>query len=135
MGALKEARARAEVLRRQIEEHDYRYYVLDDPSIGDAEYDQLFRELAEMERRHPELAAPDSPTGRVGGQPRAGFETVRKLGLSSYAYFADRVRQAGLVPRLDALISQQAAALQLGASWLAAVASSCRPNSVRTRAS
>ena len=77
MGALKEARARAEVLRRQIEEHDYRYYVLDDPGIGDAEYDQLFRELAEMERRHPELAAPDSPTGRVGGQPRAGFETVR----------------------------------------------------------
>ena len=69
-------RARAEELRRQIEAHNHRYYVLDDPSVSDAEYDKLFRELADLEAAHPELATPDSPTQRVGGAPLEEFPQV-----------------------------------------------------------
>jgi DNA ligase (NAD+) len=63
-------------LRRQIEEHNHRYYVLDDPLISDAEYDQLFNRLVELEREHPELITPDSPTQKVGAPPLAKFSTV-----------------------------------------------------------
>ena len=56
-----------------IRYHDHRYYVLDDPEIGDAEYDALFRELRTLEERHPELADPDSPTQRVGGEASRAF--------------------------------------------------------------
>src|SRR6185503_15341393 len=70
------ARQEISELRRQIEEHNHRYYVLDDPAISDAEYDQLFSRLAELERRHPELATPDSPTQKVGAPPLAKFATV-----------------------------------------------------------
>lgn len=72
-----DARERVEELRRAIEFHDHRYYVLDDPVIEDAEYDRLVRELVELETAHPELASPDSPTQRVGGRPREGFATIR----------------------------------------------------------
>jgi len=72
-----EARARAEELRREIEYHDHRYYVLDDPVIEDAEYDRLVRELVALETAYPELVTPDSPTQRVGGRPREGFVTVQ----------------------------------------------------------
>jgi DNA ligase (NAD+) len=61
------ARIRAEELRGKIEYHNYRYYVADEPEISDAQYDALVRELTEIERRHPELLTPDSPTQRVGG--------------------------------------------------------------------
>ncbi len=71
------ARQRAEALRQQLHEHNYRYYVLDDPSVSDAEYDRLFDELQQLERAHPELVTPDSPTQRVGGQPRSDFAPVR----------------------------------------------------------
>ncbi|MBI2383852.1 MAG: NAD-dependent DNA ligase LigA [Gammaproteobacteria bacterium] len=71
------ARARAEQLRRELNEHNYRYYVLDAPTVSDAEFDALFRELQELERHHPELPTPDSPTQRVGGAPRADFAPVR----------------------------------------------------------
>ncbi len=64
-------------LRRQIEHHDHRYYVLDDPEISDARYDVLMRELRELEAAHPRLVTPDSPTQRVGGQTSRGFSTVR----------------------------------------------------------
>src|SRR3954451_5305401 len=67
---------RAEELRKELEHHEYRYYVLDEPEISDAEYDALMRELKELEIAHPELRAPDSPTQRVGGQPREGFVKV-----------------------------------------------------------
>src|ERR1700736_5044675 len=67
---------RAEKLRHELEEHEYRYYVLDDPTISDAEYDALMRELQALEKEHPELVAPDSPTQRVGGAPREGFVKV-----------------------------------------------------------
>ncbi|MGE5578309.1 MAG: NAD-dependent DNA ligase LigA [Syntrophothermus sp.] len=69
-------RARVARLREQIRYHDYRYYVLDEPEISDAEYDRLMRELMQLEERHPELVTPDSPTQRVGGAPLEAFETV-----------------------------------------------------------
>jgi DNA ligase (NAD+) len=67
---------RAEELRKQLEHHEYLYYVLDQPEISDAEYDALMRELRQLEEAHPELRTPDSPTQRVGGQPREGFVKV-----------------------------------------------------------
>lgn len=76
---LESARARAETLRRELETHNYRYYVLDDPVITDAHYDQLMRELEQIEAKFPALVTPYSPTQRVGGKPREGFATVRHL--------------------------------------------------------
>jgi DNA ligase (NAD+) len=69
-------RRRIEELRREIEFHNYRYYVLDAPVISDAEYDRLYRELVELERTYPEFASPDSPTQKVGGEPLDRFERV-----------------------------------------------------------
>ncbi|RPI24410.1 MAG: NAD-dependent DNA ligase LigA [Acidobacteria bacterium] len=69
--------ARIGELRNQIEYHDYRYYVQDDPAISDAEYDRLFRELVELERENPELSSPDSPTRRVGGGLQEKFGKVQ----------------------------------------------------------
>src|SRR5262245_29384382 len=60
-------------LRDLIRHHEYRYYVLDDPEISDAEFDKLMNELKRIEAEHPELITPDSPTQRVGGKPREGF--------------------------------------------------------------
>jgi len=68
---------RVEKLREQIRYHNYRYYVLDDPEIPDAEYDRMMRELQQLEAAHPELVTPDSPTQRVGAQPLDGFGEVR----------------------------------------------------------
>lgn len=70
-------RERAERLRREIERHNYLYYVLDQPEISDAEFDRLFRELVDLETRHPELRSPDSPTQRVGAKPSKAFGEVR----------------------------------------------------------
>ena len=67
---------RADELRRQIAHHDHRYYVLDDPEISDPDYDDLLRELREIEEEHPELLTPDSPTQRVGGKPLDKFKQV-----------------------------------------------------------
>ena len=64
-------------LRDQIRRHEHLYYVLDEPEISDAEFDALMNRLKELEAAHPELIAPDSPTQRVGGQPREGFVRVR----------------------------------------------------------
>ena len=61
----------------EIRRHEYRYYVLDDPEISDAEFDRLMNELKKLEAAHPELITPDSPTQRVGGKPREGFVKVR----------------------------------------------------------
>ena len=61
-------------LRRQINQHDYSYYVLDSPTVADVEYDALMRRLKELETEHTELITPDSPTQRVSGQPSEGFE-------------------------------------------------------------
>jgi DNA ligase (NAD+) len=70
------ARAQAEQLRRQLDYHNHRYYVLDDPEIPDAEYDRLFRALQDLEAAHPELVDATSPTQRVGGAPLAAFDEV-----------------------------------------------------------
>jgi len=77
MPAPRHAQDEARRLRAQIEHHNRRYYVLDDPEITDAEYDALFRELASLEERYPELRAPDSPTQRVGAAPLPEFAEVR----------------------------------------------------------
>lgn len=68
---------RVKRLREEIERHNYQYYALDDPLISDAEYDRLFRELRELEARHPALITPDSPTQRVGATPLAEFSEVK----------------------------------------------------------
>jgi DNA ligase (NAD+) len=68
---------RAAFLRKQLEEHNYRYYVLDAPSISDTEYDVMFRELVDLETADPSLRTSDSPTQRVGALPIAGFEQNR----------------------------------------------------------
>jgi DNA ligase (NAD+) len=70
---------RADELRRQLEYHGHRYYVLDDPDISDPDYDALLNELREIEAEHPELRTPDSPTQRVGAQPLEKFEEVPHL--------------------------------------------------------
>ena len=69
-------REKAKELRRQIETANYNYYVLDNPTISDAEYDRLMRELEQLEAAYPELRTPDSPTQRVGAQPLDEFKTV-----------------------------------------------------------
>ncbi|BAO43782.1 NAD-dependent DNA ligase LigA [Thiolapillus brandeum] len=73
----KNINSRIRALREQIDYHNYRYYVLDDPEIPDSEYDRLMRELQELEAAHPELITPDSPTQRVGAQPLKEFHEVR----------------------------------------------------------
>ena len=73
-GALKKE---AEKLREDIRHHEHLYYVVDGPEISDAAFDQLMNRLKEMEAAHPDLITPDSPTVRVGGTPREGFQTVR----------------------------------------------------------
>jgi len=70
-------RAQAQQLRSEIEEHNYRYYALDKPSIPDAEYDRLFRQLQRLEDQYPGLVTPDSPTQRVGQTPLESFASVR----------------------------------------------------------
>src|SRR5579863_1829162 len=69
-------RTEADKLRRAIRHHEHQYYVLDQPEISDTEYDGLMRQLQALETEHPELATPDSPTRRVGGKPREGFQKV-----------------------------------------------------------
>ena len=71
-----DAPARAAELREQLAYHGHRYYVLDDPEIGDDQYDALLYELRAIERDHPELLTPDSPTQRVGGEPLDKLELI-----------------------------------------------------------
>lgn len=71
-----EASTRVEQLRAELREHNYRYYVLDDPAITDIDYDWLMRELQELEGKYPQLLTPDSPSQRVGAAPLSAFETV-----------------------------------------------------------
>ncbi len=77
MAARKPVNNQIEKLRQTIRKHEYRYYVLDDPEISDAKFDQLMQQLKALEAEHPHLRTLDSPSQRVGGAPREGFETVR----------------------------------------------------------
>ena len=71
------AASRVAWLREELDRHNYQYYVLDAPTVPDAEYDALFSELLALELEHPELQTPDSPTQRVGGEPLSAFDSVR----------------------------------------------------------
>ena len=79
MSSATDVSTRADELRRQLEYHGHRYYVLDDPEISDPDYDALLNELRDIEAEHPELRTPDSPTQRIGGQPLDKFEEVPHL--------------------------------------------------------
>src|SRR5438105_12047040 len=79
MSTTKTAEQRAAELRKQIDYHNYRYYALDDPEIGDDQYDALYDELSALEAEHPELVTPDSPTQRVGAPPSERFAKVDHL--------------------------------------------------------
>ena len=74
--AAKSAAARARELREQLEHHNYRYHVLDDPEVSDAQYDRLMRELKALEEQYPDLVTPDSPTQRVGATPVSELQEV-----------------------------------------------------------
>ena len=95
-----------ESLRDQIRHHNYRYHVLDDPEVPDAEYDRLVRALQALEAKHPDLITPDSPTQRVGDEPIAAFGTVEhRLPMLSLdnAFSEDELRDfhRRVVERLD----------------------------------
>jgi DNA ligase (NAD+) len=77
MPAIKEVEKKIEDLREKIRHHEYLYYVLDQPTISDQEFDQLMQRLKDLEAEHPSFVTPDSPTQRVGGKPREGFVKVR----------------------------------------------------------
>lgn len=110
----KEVLERIEKLREEIEYHNYRYYVLNDPVITDQEYDELMRELIELEEKYPELKTPDSPTQRVGGKVSEGFEkvkhSVRMLSLdNTYSEeelrkFDERIKKALEVDKVDYVV-------------------------------
>lgn len=76
MADLEKIRSRIQSLSDQIHDHDYHYYILDDPSVSDGEYDKLFRELQDLEKKYPQLRSPDSPTLRVGGGVRDDFQKI-----------------------------------------------------------
>ena len=99
---------RADELRRLLEYHNHRYYVLDDPEIGDAEYDALLDELRAIERENPDLLTPDSPTQRVGGRPLARFEPAEHLQpMLSLANARDEDELRAWVQRMTNLLVKQ----------------------------
>ena len=108
--ALSELAARAADLRRRIEQASYDYYVLDRPVISDKEYDQLFRELQDLERANPQLRTADSPTLRVGAPPQSSLpkhtHLVSMLSLGN-AFNDDELRQ--WADRLTRLVGEDAA--------------------------
>jgi len=87
---------RIEELRNQLREHEYRYYVLAEPTVSDYEFDQMMRELQRLEQEHPELITPDSPSQRVGGEPAKEFPThtfsIPMMSLEN-AYSEDELRE------------------------------------------
>ncbi|KAF0119530.1 MAG: DNA ligase (NAD+), partial [bacterium] len=93
-------------LREKINYHNYRYYVLDDPEISDAEFDKLMRRLENLEKESPELTPPDSPTQRVGAPPLDEFKTVRhSLPMLSLANAMDEEEVKGFDQRIKRLLS------------------------------
>jgi DNA ligase (NAD+) len=97
-----------QALRAQIEQHNYRYYVLDDPTVPDAEYDRLMAELRALEAAQPELITPDSPTQRVGGEPLEGFDKVEhRLPMLSLDNAFSREDLTGFDQRVQKLLGVQ----------------------------
>ncbi|NLM24569.1 MAG: NAD-dependent DNA ligase LigA [Firmicutes bacterium] len=98
---------RIEDLRKQLNYHNYRYYVLDDPEISDAEYDRMMRELIELETQYPHLVTIDSPTQRVGHTPSSGFSTVQhQIPLYSLSNAFDQEELQAFVNRVQRSIGQ-----------------------------
>ena len=102
-----EAQARVQALRGDLAQHNYRYYVLDAPSISDAAYDALMRELRELETAFPELVTPDSPTQRVGAPPSQGFaEVVHRAQMFSLANSFDNDEYMAWAQRTRRLLNR-----------------------------
>ncbi|MBI1797850.1 MAG: NAD-dependent DNA ligase LigA [Candidatus Eisenbacteria bacterium] len=109
-----QARKRIEALGAELREHDHRYHVLDQPTISDAQYDRLFRELKALEEEYPDLRAPDSPTQRVGSALRTAFKRVphvaAMLSLDSLMEadevrkFDERLRRTLEIERVDYVV-------------------------------
>src|SRR5215469_12218080 len=109
MEKLNQARRRVEELRSSIAEHDRRYYLEASPIISDREYDQLYRELRDLEAEFPELATSDSPTARVGGAPLANFRQVpHKTPMLSLDNTYSETEVADFFRRLQRLIPGEA---------------------------
>ena len=103
-----EALNRAQALRAELAQHNYRYYVLDAPTVSDAAYDVLMRELRELEAEHPDLVTPDSPTQRVGAPPSQGFaEAVHRAQMFSLANAFDDDEYMAWVQRTHRLLGDQ----------------------------
>ncbi len=101
---------RATELRKQLEYHGHRYYVLDDPEISDVEYDELLNELRDIEAEHPDLLTPDSPTQRVGGQPLSKFPEIKHLQpMLSLANARNEEELAAWVVRSERYLERQGA--------------------------
>lgn len=99
---LRDAGSRAASLRDEINYHDYRYYVLDDPVLSDEEYDHLRRELIEIEERFPELVTSDSPTQRVGAPPSEAFQPVQhRARMMSLDNAFDEAELKGFIRRVE----------------------------------
>ena len=108
MTAHTEDERRAAELRSEIEEHNHRYHVLDDPSIADAAYDSLVRELQALEERRPDLVTTDSPTQRVGAPPAARFPEAPHLApMYSLANAFDAEEYRSWVERTGRLLDGQ----------------------------
>src|SRR5262245_47931007 len=105
---LAQARTRHAELAEEIRKHDHAYYVEAKPLVSDFEYDKLYRELLDLEKQFPELATPDSPSHRVGGQPISEFKPsqhlVPMMSLDN-TYSQDEVRQ--FVERVRKLVPNQ----------------------------
>jgi len=99
---------RAQALRRQINDHNYHYHVLDQPLVDDQEFDNLMRELQQLEELDPELDDSESPTHRVGAEPLAAFKTIEHkipmLGLDNAFNYEELVDFDGRVRRLSGWI-------------------------------
>jgi DNA ligase (NAD+) len=99
--------ARAEALREQIDDANHRYHVLDEPSITDAEYDRLMRELEAIEAEHPHLRTPDSPTLRIGAAPSSAFAEVRhEIPMLSLANAFSEQEVQDFVRRIEARVGR-----------------------------
>jgi DNA ligase (NAD+) len=131
-------------LRRRIREHNYRYYVLDRPTISVAAYHRLFRELQALERRHPELVSPDSPTQRVGAAPAEAFASVRHatpmlsmddaFSEEQLAAFDRRVRERLAIEEVEYAAEPSSTASRSASSTSGAFSSAARPGATASRA-